>query len=188
MSCDSLARHAISTLGMGLPAEDHTRLQAVYDLPPKLQPGEKGAEIRRAGRTLVLRLRAAGADIPDHMDLDKPTSKAALKFGRLAQELEAAKLRQRKARQPREPQRFETLAAAMESLPPDMPMMDLPSGGLRVAVVPASALAERVRQKGQGQGPYEVRDETYQYGKFRRTTVVYVGPGNPVVIYRESVD
>lgn len=84
MSCDRLAAHAIATLGIDLTPEARARLQAVYDLPPALQPGEDGPALRRAAQALVLRLKATGADIPEHLKLDSPRSRAAIRFGRLA--------------------------------------------------------------------------------------------------------
>lgn len=101
MSCDHLASHAIGAFGASLPAETRTQLQAVYDQPGQLQRGEDLAALTRAAKALVLRLRASGADVPEHLDAGRPGSRAALKFGRLslalAQAEAAVQQRQREA-------------------------------------------------------------------------------------------
>lgn len=90
MSCDRLAAHAISALAPALPAPTREQLQAVYDQPGQLQSGEDRPALVRAAKALVLRLKAIRADIPEHLNLDSPRSKAAIKFGRLALALSAA--------------------------------------------------------------------------------------------------
>lgn len=90
MSCDNLASHAIATIGAGFSPETRTQLQAVYDLPPTLQPGEDGAAIARAAQGLLLGLKAKGARIPSHLNVSKPEARAAVRFGRLAQALTKA--------------------------------------------------------------------------------------------------
>lgn len=191
MSCDSLASQAIATLGATLPPEVQQRLQGVYDQPPKLDRRENRDTLVRAAKALVLRLKAAGATIPDHIDLDSPRSKAAIKFGRLAQALSEAESAARdarlRARVERQPQTFPTLVDALASLPPDMPMRDQASIQSPAPTFPAGELAERARRR-RAEGPYEVSDERYHYGRYLRTVVVFVGGQDRVVIYRENTD
>lgn len=89
MSCSSTASAAIATLGASLPAEARARLQAAYDLPPRLRDGEERDTLTRAAKALLLRLRATGAALPDHLDPHRPGSRAALRFGRLSLALAA---------------------------------------------------------------------------------------------------
>lgn len=89
MSCDSAARSGIAAICAAVQASGHLRpvgaqaaAEQAMDLPPTLRDGETREALQREARIFMGRLTQHGIKLPDHLDLDSPSSRTAIRWGR----------------------------------------------------------------------------------------------------------
>lgn len=89
MSCDSYAGSIIAKVGASFTEAQRAQLQAVYDQPGTLKPGEDREALRRSARALMLLARVDGMVPPDHLDITGKQSRVAVRLGRLGDAMDA---------------------------------------------------------------------------------------------------